>query len=360
MSERDGVEVDVLRWERLEPWYVFRLVLTSESPDVPGSVIVKSLRDHPTGFRTDPEQVLTEACALEFVAELGLDLVPQVLAYQLEACLVVLEDLAPRQALFDLIRNGDPRAADGLSSFAHALGSLGVKTVGRSDEYYERRSALGPVDRQSDRLRFLGWGWSDTRQYCEELGVPIRGEAETEMIGVFESFLDPGPFLTLSNGDAGANNYLVDGSDGRIIDFEFAGYRHSLMDASNLYMPGSMWMTVSDPIAAGLESIYRAALSEGIPEAADDERYGIGIAGACCASAVERLHRYPRLDERAPGHESRRQMVSTIEAAVWAAEAHSSLAHVSGWLKRVAEALRLRWPDADVVFDPSAGYSIRV
>ncbi|MEX0875558.1 MAG: phosphotransferase [Actinomycetota bacterium] len=360
MSETLEAAVHVTGWERIEPWFVVRCTLESDSRNVPTSVIVKSLRAHPAGFRTDPQQVLTERAALEFVSDLGLDLAPRLFAGQQEAGVLIMEDLAPRKVLFDLIRDKDPATDEGLSAFARALAELGTGTVGRSGQYYERRSVLGPVDPQADRLRLMGWGWSETRRFCETLGVPIAGAAETEMSAVVDAVVDPGPFLAFSNGDAGANNYLVEGSDGRIIDFEFAGYRHALADAVCLYVPGPMWMTVSDPIAEGYERIYRAALSEGIAEAADDKRYGAGIAVACIAFAVERLHRFPKLDARMPGHESRRQLIWTLESAIRAAEAHSSHAHASGWLARVADSLRRRWPDVDGAFDRSAGYSLRV
>ncbi len=51
---------------------------------------------------------------------------------------------------------------------------------------------------------------------------------------------DPGPFLAFSTGDPGANNFMFDGSDGRLFDFEFAGYRNALADASVLHVPGPM------------------------------------------------------------------------------------------------------------------------
>jgi Ser/Thr protein kinase RdoA (MazF antagonist) len=82
------------------------------------------------------------------------------------------------------------------------------------------------------------------------------------MTRVIASLAEPGPFRALSNGDAEANNFLVDGADGRIIDWEFAGYRHALTDVACLYVPGPGWITVSDPIASGLEAEYRHALTQ--------------------------------------------------------------------------------------------------
>jgi len=68
-------------------------------PGPPSSVIVKWLRDHPAGFRTDPAQQVTEYVALQFLSDLGLDLCPRLLAAALPASVLVLEDLAPRAPL---------------------------------------------------------------------------------------------------------------------------------------------------------------------------------------------------------------------------------------------------------------------
>ena len=56
--------------------------------------------------------------------------------------------------------------------------------------------------------------------------------------GRFPVLHEPGPFLAFTNGDAGANNYLVDGTDGRFIDFEFAGFRHASVRRAVSVRPG--------------------------------------------------------------------------------------------------------------------------
>src|SRR5262249_47360218 len=148
---------------------------------------------------------------------------PRLLASNLDANLLVLEDLAPRVPLAAVLQDGDPGTAKiGLSAFARALGELSAATVGHEETYYARRSALGPVDPQAERERFMGSGWTETRGYMEALGVAPSGQVETELAAVVAELADPGPFLAFSNGDAGSNNFLVENGDGRIIDFEFA------------------------------------------------------------------------------------------------------------------------------------------
>lgn len=363
---------------------------------LPASVIVKWLRSDPSGLRMDAGQVVTERAALRFLSEdLGLDLAPKVLADDMAASLLVLEDLAPRTPLDRVLRrDGAVSAAAGLAAFARALGELGAATAGHAERYLARRpvTGLGLTCSDSD-------AWRQAVEHGAGLGVALPGRAETELARLLAELADPGPFLALTNGDAEANNFLtstdgdtsannsptpnggdtsannsptptdrdakaddsltstdgdaeandfpVAGGDGRLIDFEFAGYRHTLTSAVCLYVPGPAWLTVSDPVATGLEAGYRRALARGVPEAEDDHLFGFGLASACLTWAATRLTRFPALDARTPGENSRFQMVCTLDAAARAAEHHRALPHLAGWARRVAQVLRRRWPDAD-------------
>lgn len=351
------LSVRVTDVERLLPWSVLRCRLAGS----PGSVIVKWLRDDPNGWRTDPRQVRTERAALEFVHAVGFRLAPRVLASDLSENLLVLEDLAPRSPLNDLLRKHGttgPEARAGLLEFARALGALNAATAGLDDRYYAQRAALGQVEDPEPVLRRK---WPETRRRLAELGVELTGSAERDLVAVTEILRNPGAFLALTNGDPESNNFLVDGAgaDGRLTDFEFAGYRHALTSATCFHVPGPMWLTVADPLADACESTYRRALAEAVPEADDDERFGQGMAAACYANAFERLNRLPVLDERVPGETSRVQLVSTLEAAADTAERHRRFPDLTGWTRKVASLLRRRWPDTDVDLGQLASYTPR-
>lgn len=137
-------------------------------------------------------------------------------------------------------------------------------------------------------------------------------------------------------------------ADARLIDFEAAGHAHALIDAVCLHVPGPGWICVGDPGASGLADQYRRALARGVPEARDDRRYGFALASACMSWALLRLRRFAVLDTRAPGDHSRLQLVETLESAARTAEAHRALPQLAGWARRAADALRRRWPDADL------------
>ena len=101
-----GAPVTVERWERLEPWAVARVQLGRA--DAARTVIVKWVRAGPAEGRAEPWRLRTELAALQFLSDdLGLALAPRVIAADVPAGFLVLEDLAPRVALDRLIRR-DP------------------------------------------------------------------------------------------------------------------------------------------------------------------------------------------------------------------------------------------------------------
>jgi phosphotransferase family enzyme len=322
---------------------------------------VKWLRDHPDGLRTDPAQQLTEYVALQFLADLGLHLAPRILAADLPTSVLVLEDLAPRAPLAALLASQppEPAAAAGLVQFAAATGRLHAATAGKDERYYQRRRQHGPVDPLIERQRFFT-PWPDVLALADSLGVALTIGVEADVASSIQELTEPGPFRAFSNGDAGTNNFLsADGADGKLIDFEFAGFRHALCDIACLYVPGPMWITVADPSTDATEDAYRAAVSDAIPEATDDRRYGRGVTSAALIYALFRLGRLALLDGRRPGDGSRLQMVSTLETAAAVAARFGVHLHLAGWARRAADRLRRRWPDTDIDLTTVPSYTLR-
>jgi hypothetical protein len=310
-----GAPVDVERWERLEPWAVARARLGGAAAG--RTVIMKWVRTGPAETRTEPWRLRAELAALRFLSDdLGLTIAPRVIAADVSAGFLVLEDLAPRVALDGLIRrDGAAACLELLAVFARARGELSAATAGRAGAYHARCAALGFPAPPGDREGRLAGLWDNGREDAAALGVPIAGPAASELTAALAELNEPGPFLALSQGDAESNNILVRESgpaDARLIDFESAGYAHALIDAVCLHVPGPAWISVGGPGAAGLADQYRRALASGVPEAQDDRRYGFALAAACASWALVRLHRFAMLDARAPGDHSRLQLVETL------------------------------------------------
>jgi hypothetical protein len=351
--------------DRLEPWCVLRCHLIAQSPDVPTSVVVKWLRDNPDDTRRDPAQLHTEQAALRFVAELDPALAPRLLAADSaltdpHGSILVLEDLAPREPLRDvLLRQGPERSAGLLRSFARALGRLHAVSVGQAGAYYSR-DRLGPVDGRADIERFIR-DWRAGAERMAEAGVVMTTAAAHELAGIVAGLTSPTGFLAFSNGDPGVNNYLVDAhGDGRLIDFESAGFRHAISDLVNdLYVPGPMWLTAGDPLSNGVEEVYRNTLAQAVPEVTDDYWFGTAVAGAGFIFAAGRLRGLARLDARPFGDNSRLNRIAAVEAAADTAERHHCLPHLTGWARAAAENLRRRWPDADIDLKALGDYTTR-
>ena len=291
---------------------------------------MKWVRTGPAQARTEPWRLRAELAALQFLSDdLGLALAPRVIAADVPAGFLVLEDLAPRVALDRLIRrDGAAACLELLAVFARACGELSAATAGQAGAYHARCAALGSPAPAGGAEGGLAGLWDRGREDAAALGAPIAGSAASELIAVLEELNAPGPFLALSHGDAGSNNILVRESgpaDARLIDFEAAGYAHALINAVCLHVPGPGWISVGGPGAAGLADQYRRALARGVPEAQDDRRYGFALAAACMSWALLRLHPFAVLDARAPGDRGRLQLVETLESAARTAGAHRAL-----------------------------------
>jgi hypothetical protein len=343
-----------------------RCHLTAQPPDVPATVVVKWLRDNPDDMRGEPAQLHTEQAALEFVAELDPALAPRLLVADTASTdprdrILVLEDLAPREPLREvLLRQGPERSAGLLTSFARALGRLHAASAGQADAYYSRRNKLGPVDPRADIERFLG-PWRAGAQRMTDVGVGMTTAATHELAGIVTGLARPSAFLAFSNGDPGVNNYLVDAhGDGRLIDFESAGFRHAISDLVNdLYIPGPMWLTVGDPLSNGVEEAYRNTLAQAVPEITDDHWFGQAVSGAGFIFAAGRLRRLATLDARPFGDNSRLNRIAALEAAADTAERHHCLPHLTAWARAAAGNLRRRWPDADIDLKTLDDYTTR-
>lgn len=331
----------IVSWTRLEPWSVMRCQLEQAR----ASAIVKWRRSG--AVRSDPRQILVEHAGLSFLQDIAVRSGPRLLASDLAAGVLVLEDLAPRSALDRQIREaGVAGAWPGLAAFARATGELAALTTGRGAAFEACliRSGASPIDQRSAEAQAT----LAMMRRLDALGLPLGRPVEADLETAFGVLQAAGPFQAFSNGDCEANNFLTEGGEGRLIDFEAAGFRHALVDAAALHVPGPAWLTVAGPSQqAELEQIYRTALATGVAAAEDDAVFGLGMAAACLTRACERLTRFARLEDRPSGEPSRLQMVSALEAAADAASRHRRLPHLAGWARRAGAWLRRRWPDAD-------------
>ena len=339
-------EEELVSLEKFALWNVGRAVIRSADGAI-STVIVKWLR---ASVASDlaVEFLRTECAALSLVGGLEPSIAPALLGATTE--LAVTEDLGDARLLWEMLRDGDPLSPAAYRAFAGTMARLHTSTVGAMDLWDRARqqSGLGPTTASPERIDHVPWEW-DLRSVTP-VGHAPSAAAQRDLEHVRSLLLDPGPFLAFSNGDPGANNFMVTADGGRVIDFEYARFRHALIDAACLHVQHSVWMTIGSSARYGVVEVYRAGLAEQIPEAEDDELFGTAMAGAAAMRATERLRRFALLDARPEGHESRKQMIATTDAAAETIAEYGFLKDLGGWLTDVSLALRRRWPDADISF----------
>ncbi|MDP3384554.1 MAG: hypothetical protein Q8S47_14685, partial [Phenylobacterium sp.] len=184
----------IVSWARLEPWSVMRCQL--EKARVP--VIVKWRRSG--AVRSDRRQILVEHASLIFLQDIGVTSAPRLLASDLAAGLLVMEDLAPRRALDQQIREaGVAGAWAGLAAFAQASGELAARTSGRRAEFEAAliRSGAPPTDQRIVDARAA----LAMMQGLAGLGLPLGPAVEADLATAFATLLAPGPLQVFSNGD---------------------------------------------------------------------------------------------------------------------------------------------------------------
>ena len=351
--------VEIAGWQPLDPSWVVRVGVRVGTRRE--SLVVKWVRPdeplHP-GWRTHPGQILREHATLRFVTDVVGPIAPVPVACS--ADLLVMEDLAPRTTLHDvLLADPDEPALAGLEEMVDLLATLHAGTRHRQEAYAARLPDGWTTSRPtwSDPVGADGPARHHAPVALDVAGLGYRtgsaprpdDDAAVELDDLTRRLVEPGEFHALSTGDAGPNNVLIAPElTARLIDAEFAGYQHALTDLLSLYLPHPAWVTAMDPVGAGLEQRYRDAMAPVAPVFADDVAFGWELAAAAVAYATDRLSRFERCDDRPAGDPSRLQLLITAETAASLLRDRSAYPAIAAWLADVGGALRRRWPETDL------------
>lgn len=341
----------------LNPWpWIARCTLGGASAS-PMSVIVKVRRPEDHERRKDA-WFCNEQAALEFLQSIGSDAGPRVLAADNKAGLLILEDLGTGPALEDVLMRGNPAAAEqALKSFARSLGRMHAAASGHADEYYRLRGRLGRVDPAQDRVSILGTDLRDSMTALKTIVasrsyLPALSDAQPDIDELVHVLLEPGAFLTFSNGDTCPANCRLSNAGTRFLDFEHAAFRHALLDVAALRFPFPAcpcWSRVPDDVGRRAEDTYRTQMAPACPDVLDDVVYARGMTVACCAWTLVRAVRLPKLeraDEPHPmGFSRRGQLLDAISTTIDAATQSRTLPSLAAWFASVHEVLSSRWPN---------------
>ncbi len=243
-------------------------------------------------FPTEPVAAFDDWAGADFLGRRGLELGPRLLAGDVDARLMVLEDLGRGRSLEAVLQGEDPRAATaGVLDTARLAGQLHTRTLGAQGDYELVRQALPP---RPERVRE-----QNARDLLEHAGRLLRWHAaveapaapglRAELEAVARTLADPGPFLAFTHGDLAPANLLFTPEGPRLLDFEYAGMRHALYDAL-------MWLVtvpLPDELVARADITYRITLSAGCEAAQVDAEWVRARATVALARTVNLLQWLP-------------------------------------------------------------------
>ena len=301
----------------------------------------------------DDERGFTDWASLAFLSTLeeATGVAPHLYAGDVRERFFVMEDLGGSRSLADLLDNGDAATvAEALRTLATSMARLVVATSGR-EEIFERMRATLPGGAGLGRRREAA-RWLEARKrvarWAATLDIPLPHGFDVACAHIAAVYADPGPYLAFSHGDpAPSNNHIAAGGV-RLVDFEYAGYRHALYDITawdTLCPLPKEWM-------AAMEQVFRRAVGAsplGGP-LVDDEQYREAWATMCAYRALAMVTWFsPDLlaQDRpwTPGWTRRAALISTalrLHQASAGVAALEPLAELGG---HMSEELRARWPE---------------
>jgi hypothetical protein len=258
-----------------------------------------------------------------------------------------MEDLgSPPDTSEPYQRGTAAEATAALMATADALARMHSATLGREDEWLARRDRPRPPRfPHADTLHLDGF-----ERALGAMGCEVDPGARREMEAVEAELAAPGPFVALTHGDPCPDNILL--VDGRavIIDFEFAAFRHALLDAvyPRMVFP-SCWCAnrVPPAIVREFEDRYRSGIAGACPASSDDQQWARGLAVACAGRLIGSFNwLLPRAIDR--NHDwgiatVRQRFVPRLEALVDVSHETGHLPALAALAERAIEALRQRW-----------------
>ena len=236
----------------------------------------------------------------EFLSRRGLELAPRMLAGDLDAHLLLLEDPGRGRTLETLLRGEDPRAATaGVLDTVRLVGQLHTRTLGAQSEYDLVRQALPPRHARVriEQARALLEHEARLGRWLEAVGGALAPGVHGELETVARALADPGPFLAFTHGDLAPHRVLFTPAGPRLEDLGSAGMRHALWDA----LPWLVAVPLPDELVARADITYRILLSAACPAAQVDAEWVRARALVALARTVGLLQGlHPRLLEEEP------------------------------------------------------------
>jgi hypothetical protein len=200
------------------------------------------------------------------------------------------------------------------------------------------------------------------------LGLRVDPRFDLAMHALEGAIHGPGVFRMFVHNDAGAHNYVVTPRGVQLLDFEFAGFGHGLLDVvcARLAFPPAFRGRIAPPeLVRQLEEHYRVALAKSMPQVNDD-LFAEAVSQACAHWAFAKLigcwngYLRERLDEgeardtrdgRVPERAAffRRQVFTYFRLALATLEDQDYLPELRVALAQIVEQLLGIWPETPLL-----------
>lgn len=309
------------------------------------TVVIKGRRRAAGPWGDEAAALNNERRGLEYVAGLGIDVAPRILAADDESGLVLMTDVGRGPTVQDLLLGDDTvGATTGLVELARTIGILHAASANEEhSRTWRRRTTL--LDRTFEY-------WPTVRTAATDLGFTTPVGVSDDLEAMASALADP-RFHVFVQGDLGPNNTVLAADRARLVDFEGSGFRHFALDAASLRLPFPAyghWAVLPADVIRAMDRTYRAELAQGWPEALADEAYEAGIATGCAAWAIIRAHRLPviaasgKLPEQALRR--RTQIVQTLTSFAEIAARAERYPSLARWCLVLVDEMRDRWEEA--------------
>jgi len=298
-------------------------------------------------FRDEPVCGLDDWAGTLFLSRAGVPGSPRFLAGSVEARLFVMEDLGPGHSLESLLRGEDAHAAStGLLSIVRLTAQLHIRTLQAQAEYDAVRQAVEPRHERVriENARYLLDNAGRLQRWAEAVGAQVAPGTHEDLERLARTLADPGPFLAFTHGDMAPSNTLFTREGSHLVDFEYAGMRHSLYDAL-------MWLLIvplPEELISRADITYRIVLAQGCEEARVDSVYAQARAELAAARTVNVLQWIsPKALERdrdwAPGFTERAALLRHLERCRALQDLVHPVPALSSTLESIESRLRERW-----------------
>jgi ankyrin repeat protein len=273
----------------------------------------------------------------------------------------VMEDLGAAEDLDHVLTCGSKgRAERTLVKLAETLGRMHATSAGKEAAFLRIRSALGPGDagRREGLAGHVLAAAPKLAQQCQKLGVLVSPQFSQDIQTVATAMAEPGPLLAYTHADPCPDNCLVVEDRICLIDFEFGGFRHALLDGvyGRLRFPTCKCVRdIPASVVEIMEAAYREELAQGIAAVNDDALFFRAVTDACAYWMLENLSHLlaEALEYEQPlGLATNRQrLVSRLAAFLEVSDRSGHLRGLQQTLARLYDVLAAAWRSELPLFD---------